>query len=149
MKPESSGDLLTDLMMRGIGRLMPVDYARVVAEEQYQILKRRNRWLDGISQALCLLGFIGGVLLPMAARGHPVEFVGWDLGVQFGLAIALPVFFILAVAGFRGKRRLREFLVFYSLKYGVDARKLFLFVYTPIILLGLFCAYFSYFNRNV
>ena len=86
--------------------------------------------------------------MPLAVRGRPVEFTGWDIGVQFGLGVALPVVFILVAAASQGRQRLREFLVFYSLKYGMDARKLLLFGYTPIILLGLVSAYFSYFSRN-
>jgi len=148
MKPESSGDALVDLVMRGVGRLMPVDYADAVSDEQYQLLKQRNRWLDRISQALCLLGIVGGVFLPLLLRGRPVEFTGWDVGIQFGLGVVLPVVYVVVVAGLQGRQRLREFLVFYSLKYGIDARKLFLFGYTPIMILGLVSAYFSYFNRN-
>lgn len=148
MKPESSGDPLIDLVTRGVGRLMPVDYASAVSDEQYQQLKKRNRWIDGVSQALCVLGIVGGALLPITLRGRHVEFTGWDIGVQFGLGVALPVAYILIVAACQGRHWLREFFVFYSLKYGVDARKLFLFGYTPIILLGLVSAYFSYFSRN-
>lgn len=149
MKPESSGDSLIDLLMRGLGRLMPVEYASAVSDEQYQLLKQRNRWIEGISQALCLLGIVGGIFLPMAVRGRSVEFTGWDIGVQFGLGVALPVIYILLATVSQSRERLREFLVFYSLKYGVDARRLFLFGYTPIILFGFVSAYFSYFNRNV
>lgn len=146
MKPERSGHPLVDLFIRGVGRLMPADYASAVTADQYQLLKRRNRLLDGISQALCIGGFIGGVLLPLAVRGRPLQLTGWDVGVQFGLAVALPTLFILLATALQGGQRLREFLVFYSLKYGVDARKLFWFFYTPIILLGLVCVYFSYFR---
>lgn len=148
MKPESSGDPLIDLITRGVGRLMPVDYGSAVSDEQYRYLKERNRWFDGVSQALCVLGIVGGALLPIVVRGRPVEFTGWDIGVPFGLGVALPVAYILIAVGCQGRQRLREFFVFYSLKYGIDARKLFLFGYTPIILLGLISAYFAYFNRN-
>jgi hypothetical protein len=147
-KPESSGDPLIDFLTRGIGRLMPADYAGAVSDEQYQLLKRRNQLLEGVSQALCIGGLIGGVFLPLAIRGRPLQFTGWDFGVMFGLGVALPTFFILLATTLQGSQRLREFLVFYSLKYGMDARKLFLFGYTPIILFGFVCAYFSYFDRN-
>jgi hypothetical protein len=70
---------------------MPVHYASAVSDEQYQVLKQRNRWLDGISQALCLVGIVGGAFLPLLVRGRPVEFTGWDVGLQFGLGVGAAI----------------------------------------------------------
>jgi len=144
IKPDSSGDPLVDLVMRGIGCALPTEYASQVTPELYRNLKRRNVWLDAIAQLLCLAGLFGGIFLKLWIRGKPFQYRGWDFGVQIGLAVALPMTFILLIGVFRGRMRLREFLVFYSLKYGMDARKVFFWIYAPMVLFGIVCAYFSY-----
>lgn len=135
---------MVDLMIRCAGRIMPVDSSSAGAREQYDLLKQRYRWIDRISGFLCLVGLAGGVFLPMAVRGRPVEFTGWDVGVQFGLGVFLPTIYILAAAGRKGKACLREFFRFYSLKYGLDARRLFLFFYAPVVCFGVVSACFAY-----
>ena len=148
MKPESREDPLIAVIARAIARwLPPVDPASV-SEEDFQNLKARNRGLDTIAQILCVAGIIGGGFLPLAVRGRPLQFKTPDLGVLFGLGVALPTFFILLIGVIRGKPRLLEFLTFYSIKYGIDARQLFLFIYIPVILLGMVCVWLSYFSGN-
>ena len=144
IKPDSSGEPMVNLLMRGLGRVLPTDYANKISPELYQNLKRRNAGLDRIAQGLCIAGLVGGLLVPLWVRGRPLQIKAWDIGVQFGMAVALPVAFVLLMTVFRGKMRFREYLLFYSAKYGMDARKLFLFVYGPMVLLGFVCAYFSY-----
>lgn len=148
MKPESSEDPLIAVISRALGRWLPPVDTKSMPEWNFKQLKRRNRALDAMTQILCVAGLAAGVFLPLAVRGHPLRFKTVDIGVLLGLGVALPTILILLVAAFQGKPRFLDFLTFYTIKYGVDARKLFLFIYIPMILQGIVCAGVSYFGPN-
>ncbi len=143
MKPNSSETTLIAVIARALDRLLPrID----PAAENLLFLKRRNRWLDLVSQLLGGAGLLAGLALPLAVRGQPLRVSMADLGVAISLGFAFPSIFLLLLAVMKGKPRLLEFLAFHSLKYGVDARNLLLFICIPAILIGLGCAWLSYFR---
>ncbi len=143
MKPDSSETTLISVIARALDRLLP----RIEpSTENLLFLKRRNRWLDLISQLLSGLGLLSGMFLPLAIRGQPLRISMADLGVAISLGFAFPSFFLLILAVIKGKSRLLEFLTYHSLKYGINARNLLLYICVPAILLGLPCAWVSYFG---
>jgi hypothetical protein len=133
---------IADLLTKAERRLFRVDYKAEVADEVRLTLWARYNWIDGVAQAVCIAGFIIGVLSPgWLSRGH---FTFWDVAVQFGIAVFLPCLWCLALTASRSKRALQEFLIFYSLKYGIHWRGLFCFVYLPFIVFGILAAVIVY-----
>lgn len=125
--------------------VIPFREGAQVTDAQYQVLKNRNEWAHTLTCVLSLTGFVGGAFMPRWIRGPESVITGWDIAILFGLGTGLPIFFILLL-GLAGRKRLWEFLVYYSLKYGCDARKLYLFFFSPFIVLGLLGTYFAYFQ---
>ena len=135
-------DQISELLTKAEPRLFRVDYKAEVADEVRMALWARYNWIDGVAQAICIAGFIVGVFLPRwLSRGH---FTFWDVAVQFGIAVFLPCLWCFAFTASRGTRALREFLIFYSLKYGIHWRGLFYFVYLPFIVFGTVAAAIVY-----
>ncbi len=144
MRFESSGEFVTDEVLRVLGRVFPVRYAATVSAEEYLLLRKRNRGVELLSESLSLAVLAVGIFLPRFVKGSFREFNLWDAGVVFGLAVAFPLLFLFAVGLARKPERRREFTVFYSLKYGVDASKVLRWIYLPLVLAGCFSAYMSY-----
>lgn len=145
MKPEVPETTLIAAISGALRRLLPPVDPASASGQGFVYLKRRNRGLDVISQVLAVAGVALGVLLPLAVRGKPLKMSLSDIGVLFGLAVALPTVFLVALAMLKGKPRLLEFLTYHSIRYHVDARNLLLFICGPGILVGMACAWVSYF----
>lgn len=140
---EFSGGAFVDLVLRGLGKLWPYPLASYVNEAEYAAIKSRNGWIVATGEALSITGFILGAFLPtMVGRS---DFIAWDLAVQFGFGVLLPLLWFFATLLPLGGERQREFLAFYSIKYGVHWQALFLFLYLPIIALGAYGAWQAYF----
>ena len=145
MKSEPSEDPLIAVVSRALTRwLPPVDPASV-SEEKFQVLKSRNGRLDAVCHLLFVVGLVGGLLLPRVVWGSPLRFKAADIGVLFGMGVLFPTVFMLFIGVIKGKGRLLEFLTYYSVKYRIDARRLLLYIYVPLTLIGAMCAGFSYF----
>lgn len=69
---------------------------------------------------------------------------GWDVLVMFGLATALPILFVIVMTVYLGDGRLREFLLYYSLKHGYHWLGVMCVLYVPLLLAGALGAYMSY-----
>lgn len=138
-----SGGGFVDLLLRGLGKAWPYPLASYVTEAEYAAIKSRNGWIVAAGEALSITGFILGALLPrMVGRS---DFIAWDLAVQFGFGVLLPLLWFLAALLPLGGARQREFLAFYSIKYGVHWQALFLYLYLPILALGAYGAWQAYF----
>lgn len=142
MRPESSGDPLIDLLTRALGRLLPVPGIDAVPDEAYALLRRRFRAANAAADVLCCAGLLLGILLPRIV-GRP-GFTGWDLGVAFGLCILLPTAWVALLGLAHGRAWLADYLLAYSLRYGVHWRGLLLYVYLPVIAFGAASAVVAY-----
>lgn len=149
MKSEPSEDPLIAVVSRALTRWFPPVDPASVSEGEFQQLKSRNRGLDAVCHILFVAGLIGGLLLPLVIRGSPLRFKAADIGVLFGMGVLLPTVFMLLIGVRKGKGRLLEFLTYYSVKYRIDARRLLLYIYIPLILVGVVCAGLSYFAGHV
>lgn len=138
MNPQSKWAV--DVLMQAIRRVFPVSPRHVVSEEDYLAAKTRNESIDDVATLLCILGFFVGIIAPLVIRR---DLNLWDVGVQFGLAVALPVFYILRKCRVEGNR-LEVFFAFYSRRHGVDAKRIFTWLYAPLMAMGAICAFFAY-----
>ncbi len=132
---------LCEWTTRALGAMFPPPSYDDFTETELRDLYSRNDWIDRVGCLACLAGMLAGLGL---AYLKP-EVNGWDVLLMFGIATA----FFMATAVFLpiylGEGRLREFLVYYSLKHGYHWFGVTCVMYVPLVAIGLMAAYLSYF----
>lgn len=138
------GDEKAELVMEALRKAAPFKDTLAVDDQLYAAFREKNARINNIACVLFVAGMVCGYLVPWGVRG---SFSGWDIGVMFGLATGLATFWILAAClTLGGFDRLKEFMTFYSAKYEINAKVIFLGIYVPIIAGGVVSAWFAYFS---
>jgi hypothetical protein len=119
--------LLTPLVMFLWKKYFPAVAAPEFAGVPTEVLRRRNDWIDHIANSLMILGASSAVI-PWALGVPVTDLLAPALG--FGLMLWLPALFILSVTLPHGSLRLREYLRWYELKWGIGLKSI-SYVYMP------------------
>ncbi len=127
---------LTPIIMILWGALFPVSNDSEFHNYDFEILRKRNRWINNISVALHFVGLCLPISLLISATENNPELVPWGIALIFGSMVIVPFLFVVIVTIPQGIKRFREYWRFYELHYGIGIRGIKL-VFIPIGLLGI------------
>jgi len=124
------------LLMAGLMRLFPVKSIFAEGTRDFEILRKRNNWIDVVACVICLIGLWSAVVLYVTGMDSRDP---WGLAFGFGMSVLAPLLWISAVTLPGGKWRFAEFWVFYEVKYKVNWKGLAV-VFVPLAALGVVSA---------
>ncbi|BET65444.1 hypothetical protein ASA1KI_03620 [Opitutales bacterium ASA1] len=124
--------VIVPLLVAGLMRLFPVKSIFSEGTRDFEILRKRNNWIDVVACVICLIGLWSAVVLYVAGMDNRDP---WGLAFGFGMSVIAPLLWITAVTLPGGKWRFAEFWVFYEVKYKVNWKGL-AAVFLPLAALG-------------
>jgi hypothetical protein len=125
------------ILLKLIRAMIPAFDESRFTDEYWQDVHCEFRRHQTIAQALSLLGFFAGFLLPFALTG---TLQGWDIGIAFGMMIIVPFSYQLIICGIKGfPRTYFRWSDYSTMMYAIPWRVQFRWMYCPILGIALIC----------